>query len=230
MADRLQMKGHAYDAEGRIYLPWAGAEGYAPPQRSHGRRSPCDIQLWGPHWVGGPVGPSATLVQWAAIHEHANGPADWIFGYNAQATMRLQAVAQAMSGQPAATTVRRSLRKAPDRLHTRSTRWEGRAGRWSALQCKHALVPAQSRYAMRMSQAARLARMPADHPPDPGHLSMVKYAEAALEDCDWREANRLLLRLCETVTRMQTGQVGPRIAPSRQTRTRIIALLDALGL
>ena len=98
------------------------------------------------------------------------------------------------------------------------------------MQCKHALAPAQSRYGMRMSQAARLARMPGDAPLDPGHLRLVEYVEQAIERRDWRDANRMLLGLCKTVTRMQTGHVGTRFAPSRQARVRILALVDALGL
>lgn len=229
MADRLLMTGVAYDAGRRIYLPWVGDPSYAPPQNTRGRRSPNDIQLWGPHWTDGPVGPSATLVQIAATQDHASGCADWIFGYDTQAAMRLDAVARALRSGPATRALRPPLRAAG--LHTaQPSAWTGPCARWAAMQCKTALSPAQSQYGTRQSSAARLARMPDDHPQDPGHLTMVKHAEAALERLDWRDANRLLLGLCKTVTRMQTGHVGTRFAPSRQMRTRIVALLDALGL
>lgn len=229
MTDRLLMTGAAYSAEGRIYLPWDGHASYAPAQKPRGRRAPNDIQLWGPHWQDGPIGPSATLVQIAAVQEHASGCSDWIFGYQPQSILRLQAVAAALQDRPATRALQPPLR-ASGRHTVMPSAWTGPTARWSALQCKDALSPAQSQFGVRKSRAARLARMPDDHPPDPGHLSMLRRAEEALERCDWRDANQWLLGLCKTVTRMQSGQVGIRATPSRQMRTRIIALLDALGL
>ena len=229
MADRLQMTGRAYDAEGRVYLPWGGDRSYAPPTRREGRCAPSDVRLWGPHWAGGPVGPSATLIQWAAIHEHAHGSADWLFGHDAQTGLRLHAVAQALTGQAAAATVRPALHASGS--HTAHPRaWDGPSARWAALQCRSALSPAQSRYGVRMSRAARLARIPGDAPPNPAHLRLVEHAEQAIARFEWPDANGWLLGLCKTITRMQTGHANTRYAPSRETRVQMLALIDALGL
>lgn len=81
LIDRLLRTDRAYTAGERIFFRWTGCPGYQRPIRMFDRQQPTDIQLWGPHWPGGPVGPSRAALRQAVIFELAGGAVERIFGF-----------------------------------------------------------------------------------------------------------------------------------------------------
>lgn len=226
LIDRLLTENRAYAVGERIFFRWDGCAGYHPPQQMHGRQQPTDIQLWGPHWTGGPVGPSRNAVRWAAIFELAEERVDMAFGLNRNDANAHQLLALGCR----IGVVEPALREAPSQRQVpiRYRDWPAALLRWTALQVQHDFRRAQGAHASAKAHTVRTGvRMHSlpDAPARPEHMRLLEHAEAALARQDWRDANRWLVALCKTVCRMGAGA-----SPSRRMRNHVLALLDTLGL
>jgi hypothetical protein len=227
LIDRLLMENRAYAVGERIFFRWAGCKGYQPARHAHGREQRTDLQLWGPHWPGGPVGPSRVALRWAAIFELAEERVDCVFGLDVKDSNAEQLVALGCR----IGAIEPALVEAPSISKMRATYrniWSPDLIRWNALQVRHAFAPAQGAHASSKAHAARHGvrmRGLADNPPAPEHMRMLERAETALARGDWRDAAQWILGLCKIVTRMPAGY-----SPSRRMRNHVIALIDALGL
>lgn len=224
MVDRLLSRSLAYSAGRRIFLPWEGAPGYSPVQQLRGRRGPFDVQLWGPHWDGGPEGPSATLLRWAAIHEVAGGPVDQVFGFTAPEVRRASALAQALGAADVARAFQPGLRVRYDMRDP--ALWDGPRVRWTAMQVTHELRPAQADAALEHTEILR--RIPlsiAERQMYAPQRAQVVQVHADLKALRWRQAVSTLMVMVRTARRMWLGHWTSRDF-LRETR----ALVDGLGL
>lgn len=226
LIDRLLRAGRAYTAGERIFFRWAGCPGYQRPIRMFDRQQPTDIQLWGPHWPGGPVGPSRAALRQAAIFELAGGAVERIFGFTPADANTQQLIAMGSTIETIEPGLGAARPLNSDPMHTR---WRPAELRWAAMQVRQALAPANGGVAAARAHAARHGqrmRSLADDPPEPEHLSMIERAEAALTQCDWHEASDWLFRLAKSIARMGHRDDGG----SRRARNLVMALLDTLGL
>lgn len=224
MVDRLLSRGLAYSGGRRIFLPWTGAPGYSPAERLRGRRNAFDVQLWGPQWEDGPEGPSATLIRWSAILDLADGPADWVFGFDKGTAMRARALAQALGAPDIAAAFEPPLQAAYWFRDPES--WSGAQVRWTALQVKHDLRTAQAEHALHRANLLRkLPRSMRDRPIGPERATLLDQAEVRLRARQWRRAAFTLGQIAKRNMRMHDEAFT-----SRAFLLRSITLFDGLGL